>query len=476
MTGWDTTSAAEPYAPSRRTALLLTGTGTAGAYHAGVLRALHEAGVKIDVVAARGVGVVGALFAAIDGAPRLWAEQGFWRAPHLSRLYGWRSSARALGWALTASVLLVSVPLAAMAVGLVVYPFDFLLKMVGVGAGGGMTARYLELVAAAFAPDGLPTWLPRLVLIVLGAGGIVACVEAAAAKGRRRHRGRAWWWALRPPLARRPVEERLWTHLWDLLRGAAALKRPSPADLGRRYAELLAENLGQPVFRELLIAVHDLDARRDLVFAMVEESRRLGLFRRTTSAEALLRRAEVLDLAGLARTHLPDAVAAALAVPLASDPHVIQFAPDAFWRGESHRLCDRPGSVTRLIAELCDLDVAQIVIVSSAPDPQGPHALMAPPIDPIGRLGEYCQSAEAAAMHDVLASATGRPYRLFTIRPGHNPVGPFDFAGGFDDRSDRRQRVSELTSQGYEDAYRQFIEPVVAVSGERVGQAATQGV
>ena len=62
----------DTYSPQRRTALLLTGTGTAGAYHAGALRALHEAGVKLDIVAGRGVGVVGALFAAIDGAQRLW--------------------------------------------------------------------------------------------------------------------------------------------------------------------------------------------------------------------------------------------------------------------------------------------------------------------------------------------------------------------------------------------------------------------
>ena len=32
------------YSPHLRTALVFTGTGTAGAYHAGVLRALHEAG------------------------------------------------------------------------------------------------------------------------------------------------------------------------------------------------------------------------------------------------------------------------------------------------------------------------------------------------------------------------------------------------------------------------------------------------
>src|SRR6059036_1229631 len=81
---------AEPYSPQRRTALVLSGTGTAGAYHAGVLRALHEAGVKLDIVAGRGVGVVGALYAAVDGTQRLWDEKGFWRSPAVASLYSWR--------------------------------------------------------------------------------------------------------------------------------------------------------------------------------------------------------------------------------------------------------------------------------------------------------------------------------------------------------------------------------------------------
>src|SRR3954463_14204038 len=81
---------AESYSPQRRTALVLTGTGTAGAYHAGVLRALHEAGVKIDIVAGRGAGVIGALFAAVDGGQRLWDEKGFWRGAGVEALYGWR--------------------------------------------------------------------------------------------------------------------------------------------------------------------------------------------------------------------------------------------------------------------------------------------------------------------------------------------------------------------------------------------------
>ena len=71
---------AEPYSPHRRTAVLFAGVGTAGAYHAGALRALHEAGVKIDVAAGRGMGAVSALFAAVDGGARLWEQEGFWQA------------------------------------------------------------------------------------------------------------------------------------------------------------------------------------------------------------------------------------------------------------------------------------------------------------------------------------------------------------------------------------------------------------
>ena len=48
------------YSPERRTAIVLCGTGAHGAYHAGVLRALHEAGVKLDVVAGHGIGAGGA--------------------------------------------------------------------------------------------------------------------------------------------------------------------------------------------------------------------------------------------------------------------------------------------------------------------------------------------------------------------------------------------------------------------------------
>ena len=47
--------------------------------------------------------------------------------------------------------------------------------------------------------------------------------------------------------------------VWRLLKGGAAIKTPQADDLSRRYAELLAENLSQPGFRELLLVVHEFD-------------------------------------------------------------------------------------------------------------------------------------------------------------------------------------------------------------------------
>jgi hypothetical protein len=115
--------------------------------------------------------------------------------------------------------------------------------------------------------------------------------------------------------------------------------------------------------------------------------------------------------------------------------------------------------------------VAQIIIVSAAPESPGAHALAAPRVDARGRIGEYLQTGETAAIRDVVGSEPIRAPRIYTIRPIHNPVGPLDFAGGYDDRSDRRLPFTELIGRGYEDAYHQFIEPVVGAGGERVGQA-----
>src|SRR5207244_13169887 len=92
-----------------------------------------EAGGKVDVVGGQGIGVVAALFAAVDGAQQLWDEHGFWRRPAVRELYPWRRIVRLTVWALALAVGIVLVPIATIALGLVVYPIDFLQKMLSFG-------------------------------------------------------------------------------------------------------------------------------------------------------------------------------------------------------------------------------------------------------------------------------------------------------------------------------------------------------
>lgn len=458
------------YSTRLRTALVLTGSGTAGAYHAGVLRALHEAGVRIDLVAGRGIGAIGALFAAVDGGAKLWEPGGIWRRPSIRAAYGWRPSLKAAGWALVAAGLLLSVPLLLFAAGVLVAVAGVLLWLVGLtGAQTAMTSWYARSLDALFAPTALPTVLPRLIVLSLivalavCAGMLVSRIMHAPAR-RRVGRGR-FWQLLGAPLSTTSLVDATVSELWNLIRGAAPIAAPPVSELGRRYAELLAENLGQPGFRELLLVAHDMDAGRDLVFALLGTPHRARFFGRPADTN---RSSEALDLGGLGRDHVVDALAAALALPVATEPHLIRYAIDGPWRGEAHRLCDRPGALPRLLEEAAAAGAEQVIVLSAAPLPSHAHELRSGRGDLRGHAGEQLGSFETAALHDAAELAPGRFAGVYFIRPVHNPVGLFDFGGSDDERSDRRFTLSELVDRGYEDAYRQFIDPVVGASGDRM--------
>src|SRR5262249_60608741 len=118
---------------------------------------------------------------------------------------------------------------------------------------------------------------------------------------------------------------------------------------------------------------------------------------------------EVFDLSRIAREYLPAVVAGALAVPVVTEPSELRFAPEGYWRGEVHGLCDGRASVVRLLEELIQLNAQQIVMVSSSPDRYAPHTLSPPRLEGRGRFGEYLQSTEAAAVRDSTRIAEGKP-------------------------------------------------------------------
>ena len=341
---------AEPYSPQRRTALVLTGTGTAGAYHAGVLRALHEAGVKLDVVAGRGIGVVGALFAAVDGAQRLWDDKGFWRAPAVA----------------------VAVPLAADAAR----------------SSSGRSALSLAIVAVPLAVDGArPDRLSDRFRAEDGRrrrrGGPGRRVPAARAERRSRPRRcrpgcRGWccwcsaraarvaasarWLAQRTRAAARAVlvaaraarrcrraarVEHCWRVMWDLRARRGAAEAAGAARAGaplRRAAGRESRPAGLP-------RAADRRARRRRASrprVRAGRARRGGAIwsggRRAKRPRRGAPRSSIWPAS--ARDHLADAVAGG--ADACRSPPTGTRSPSRrtrYWRGETHRLCDRPAAL-----------------------------------------------------------------------------------------------------------------------------------
>lgn len=416
---------------------MLCGTGAHGAYHAGVLRALHEAGVKIDVMAGQGVGAGAAALAAIDGAARLWDADGVWRSQSVRHWYRWKWPLVAAGWLTLLLLVVVAMPLLLAALDVAVSP-----ALVSASALGVMAA-----------------------LVLTGAASVWAYRRRGPV--RRKTEG-AWWWRIvAAPCDGDAAREAFAMSIWQLIRGAAHVARPPAQALGRRYAEVLAESLGQPGFRELMVVATDLDARHDVVGALLKEPYREAFAAPRPGRE---RQAEAFDLAGSGRDYAFDLVAAAGTPPLGCDPYLVTFQVDGYWRGESHRVCDRPGAISRLLEELAAAGVSQAIIVSAVPVSPTPHRLTTLRLEFRHRLGEYLAAAESAALRDAIEMARLRFDSVYLIRPTHNPIGGFHMRGAYDEASDRQQGLDELMDGAYEDAYQQFIEPVVGASGEQLAR------
>ena len=71
--------------------------------------------------------------------------------------------------------------------------------MAGLELGAALLRQYADLLVAAFAPTALPTWLPRLIAVVVIAALAVLIVGNAVRRARRR-----------PAIARRTGRGRCW--------------------------------------------------------------------------------------------------------------------------------------------------------------------------------------------------------------------------------------------------------------------------
>ena len=190
-----------------------------------MFRAIQEAGVKIDIVAGRGIGVVGAMYAAVDGGSQLWDAARGWLAAPVSRFYRWRWMLRAVAVTLGTTLGALMVPLVVLVGAVLAYPVSLIVQMVGFDLGRNLAAGYAQLVEKIFEPTALPVFLPRfvtvslLVLLVTLAGGTF--ISSLRARLHRRSIGPLWWHMLGAPLSTSQAVEWFTHGLWRIMQGAA---------------------------------------------------------------------------------------------------------------------------------------------------------------------------------------------------------------------------------------------------------------
>jgi len=439
------------------------------------MKALAEAGVKVDLVAGRGMGVASAMLAALDGGTRLWQPSGAWSGSRAAHLYGWRLPWRVVAWALGLSFAVLAIPVLVQVVAALLYPIAYAVQLSGLDRDGRVAGLFVAAIAATFNHTMFAQVIPRVaVLSLLGAALFLAgeYVLRTRTHGRRRVEGRPWWVALGSPLDSRHAVAHFAQALWSGP-AAAGSRRGDRRELSRRYVEMISDGLGQPGSAELLFVVHDLDTRRDLVFAALQDSWRRRFF--TEDADGV-RASEVIDLLGPGRDLAMDGLSAALSVPLAAEPHAMTFPLEGAWRGETHLVADRPEALVRLLEEVSAAGAEQVILVSAASPLQGPHGLAARRADPRAWLGQAIAGHESASVRDASTAFFDRFTSVYHVQPAHNPLGPFDLAGVHDARSDRHAVLGELVRRGYDDAYAQFIVPVVGGSAEGLEQTASAPV
>jgi hypothetical protein len=474
------------YSPKRRTALVLAGSGTSGAYHAGVLRALDESGVKIDLVVGSGMGAVAAAYAAVAGGPKLYGPNGFWAGAQRGSFYRLRTALRVVLALLGMSFGFFLLPLALALLAGLLFPLVLIVDLLQ----PGLPARLLGGLAAAPAALRAP-YLAALAAPVFALSVLAVISLARLLWGHRRRFGEVFESVLDPGRG----AARLRSGLWEVARGAAlADGLPSEAELGRRYVALASENLGQPGFRELVLRTADLDTGGVLPFVLLDDAH-CAAFAQARGRGAGSR---VEGLPGAVDLRVPayqslffDAVATGLLPPLAAPVRRVAFPRGGLYPGETHRLADATLLPGCGIAEALAAGAEQVIVAvaapvegGSAPRRRGLRAVADGVLAALERqtMEQEVRTAERInRMVETLGHRTeegrrlwqdpadGRVYRvvgLHLVRPARRLLQPLELDGALDPATEVLETPADLMDQGYRDAYRQFVEPVVGAAPE----------
>jgi len=465
------------YSPKRRTALVFTGSGTSGAYHAGVLKALEEAGTKIDVVVGSGVGNVSAVFAAAAAGSRLYGPQGFWDGVGWASLYRMRRPLRFVLFMMGVAFGVFLLPVALALLLGVLFP----IVMVADLAAPGLPARLIGDPWAA--PSALrDPYIAALAMpvFVLAASAVVGAIYAQLRYRRRLAE------LFESFLDAAPAVSRLRQALSDLSRVGSA--RPSAdAEIGKRYVDIVDENLGQPGFRELVVRAADLDAGEILPFVLLAEPHRTAYLQaRAQAARSEEGQPIAVNLGAGGESMLFDAVATGLLPPLATPVRRVSFPRRGLYGGEVHRLTESTLTGGCGLGDAITAGAEQVILVTGVPqNPSAPrrrrglHALADATEALLERQGLEQELRAALRLNRIVQTvghrledgrrawqdpATGRTYRdvsIYVVRPDRRSIGPLEWDGVVDPATEVPEETADLIDLGYRDAYRLFIEPVL---------------
>ncbi len=473
------------YSPRRRTAVLFVGSGASGAYHAGVLKALDETGIRVDLLVGSGVGTVAAAFGAVAGGGRLHEAGGFWAGAERARFWRLRPALRAALLLLGAAFAVFLLPVLLGFVLGALAPVALIVDLIVPGWPARALGRFGAVPEALGGPYLATLAAPVFVLSILSLLGALRLYW----KDRRRFAE-----AFEHAFDAEPARARLAQGLWEVARGAAVGQAlPGDAEVARRFVAALAENLGQPGFRELVLRVADLDTGTALPFVLLGDEHRSAF----AAARARGPRSKLDGLPGAIDLRSPahepllfDAVFAGLLPPGAAPVRRVAFPKGGLYGGETHRLADATLVGGCGIAEALAAGAEQLIVVTAVPEAahaparrRGPGAIADGLIGTLERRAVEQDLAGAERMSRVVRTlaladegasawedpATGRQYRdvaLWTIRPERNGLGPLGLDGATDPSTEAYETVEDLLEQGYRDAYRLFLEPVVGAAPE----------
>ncbi len=467
---------------AHRTAVVFAGSGASGAYHAGVLKALDEAGVRIDLMVGSGVGVVAAAFGAAASGPVLYGEKGLWREISARRVFRLRSGfrfLRALGLVALSAFLVPA--LLALLLGLLLPAFlavDF--------ARPGFMADLLRTLAA-LAPGlrlffifalAAPTFFGFLFLLFRG---------ASILRSSKRRFGEA----LESAFDLSDIENELARRLWEVARGPAINeKAPETAEVGRQYAALIAENAGQPGFRGLVLRAANLDARKPLVLKLVPDDRKT--LSRGVEGD------DLLDLKDeMVAPLLYDAVATAFAATPLASPRRVRLPKQGAFGGEVHRIAEASAISGSGLSEAIALGADQVVLVTAAAKDPGPlaerrglRALAAAFLalqernaiesdlrqaERLNRIVETVGHQKSTGEREWPDPVTGRRFRSVTIhvvRPRRSLLRPLDLDGAVDPSNEVETSLHDWMDEGHRDAHRCFLDAALGDDRHKEGGAA----